>query len=1100
MKKTFNNVVHLGLRLMCCALLLTTVLTASASVVLASTRNLNIESTEGLVHGDVINEAEEVYYTSYFHPVQSKDHEVKITITDRMGAPIPGATITVKGKGGKGAATNLNGQTQLNLKSDDVIVCSFIGMLTQEVVVGEATSLKIELFESSQKIDEVVVVGFGSQKKAHLTAAVSTVGSEKLEGRVVTNVSQALQGAVPGLIVSTSGNGGEPGAGYNLNIRGGTSINGGGPLVLVDNIEMSLNDVNPADIESVTVLKDAAAASIYGSRAAFGVILVTTKKGKEGKPTITYHVNYGRTMGTQFPEMLNGLQFANYFNTAAINSGQPPVFTDEVIDRIKAYMANPQNTPGTVANPDGINWAAYSQANASTNWFKEHYLSSAPRWEHQVNIQGGNQKTNYYLSASSLNEAGLLRHANDDQKRYTFNANFNTHLYDWLKVGYKGLYTKQNIEYPPIDRGLFYHNIARRWPTNPVMDPNGFYTNESQVNALKGGYDEREWNHFTNTLSAVATPIKGWDINMDFNYKYSTEAQEYFYKLPQYNRVNGELYDDTQFGNKSTFSRYMGEKVKISPNIYTSYTFSVFDNHNFKVMAGMQHENEKFKTLNGKREDQISLNNPGLGVGVGEDYTSEGRSEWSTLGYFGRLNYNYAAKYFLEVNARYDGSSAYRSDKRWAFFPSYSIGWDVAKESFWAPFSSYVGMFKVRASYGSLGNRSDINGNFYSNIPFTNEYSGWNFGSGADSRLPATYIPGIKSTTSWETVTSLDFGADVTALNNRLQATFDWYERRNTDMIGPAEMLPDFLGASAPPKNNANLRTRGWELSVSWTDNISKDIKYWVSANLFDYENIITKYPNPTGNLNNYYEGRSVLTGDYIGGGEIWGYESAGLFQSAEEVKEWLAKNDQSRFGSVWNPGDVKYKDLNGDGKVDNGKNTLTDHGDMKIIGNSTPRYQYSFTLGISWKGLSVSTIWQGVGKRDYWCSGPYFWGADGGLWQSAGFTDHLDYWSENNKDAYFPKPYFAGDGKNKQKSTRYLQDASYIRLKNLTVNYDIPAQYLNKVKFLKGFSVYFTGENLYTYTKLFGAFDPENIGKGWSDGKMYPLRGAWTLGAKIIF
>lgn len=1145
MKKTFNNVVRSGLRLICYTLLFATY--SFTNTALASVSALNYGnnplvnlSAKSITLKEAIRkiQSQTKYEFSYDTRLESKlvnsvdvqlvnenlpnaldklfegtgisykiadkiimlsdrasstkDREVKIIITDKKGDPIPGATITVKGKGGKGASTNASGQALLNLNSGDIVACSFIGMATREVLVGETATIKVELSEAIQKIDEVVVVGFGSQKKAHLTAAVSTISSDKLEGRVVTNVSQALQGAVPGLVISTSGNGGEPGAGYGLNIRGGTSINGGNPLVLVDNMEMSLNDVNPADIESVTVLKDAAAASIYGSRASFGVILVTTKKGKEGKPTISYHVNYGKTMGTKLPKMLNGLQFANYFNTAAINSGQPAVFSDEVIERIKTYMADPQHTPGTVVSPDGVNWAAYTAANASTDWFKEHYLNSAPRWEHQVNIQGGTKSTNYYMSGSYLTEAGLLRHASDNQKRYTFNANFSAQLYDWLRIGYKGLYTKQLIDLPPIDRNLFYHNIARRWPTNPVKDPNGYYTNESQVNALKSGYEKQEWNHFINTISAVITPLKGWDINMDFNQKYSTDADEFFFKVPQYNRVNGDLYDDTQFGSKSNFSRSMGETVKISPNIYSSYTFTFADSHNFKVMAGMQHENQKYKNISGSRENQLSLTNPGIGLGIGEDYVSEGRSEWATLGYFGRLNYNYLYKYFLEVNCRYDGSSAYRSDKRWAFFPSYSVGWDMAKENFWTPVSSYVSMFKLRASYGSLGNRSETNGNFYSNIPFTNEYSGWNFGSAADSRIPATYVPGLKSTTTWETVTSFDIGTDVAAFNNRLQATFDWYERKTTDMVGPAEMLPDFLGASAPAKNNSDLRTRGWEFSLSWSDKIANGIKYWVNFNIFDYKTVITKYPNPTGLLSQYYDGREF--------GEIWGYESAGLFQSTNEVKDWLSKNDQSLFGSVWNPGDVKYVDINGDGKVDWGQNTLENHGDLKIIGNSTPRYQYSFTLGISWEGLSVSTMWQGVGKRDYWASGPYFWGVDGGMWQSAGFTDHLDYWSESNPNGYFPKPYFAGDGKNKQKSTRYLQDASYLRLKNLTINYDIPVRYLNKMKFLNGFSVYFTGENLYTYTKLFGVFDPENVGKGWSDGKMYPLRGAWTVGAKLIF
>ncbi|MGQ7868648.1 TonB-dependent receptor [Sunxiuqinia sp. sy24] len=1030
------------------------------------------------------------------------------TVSDQGGEPLPGVTVMIKGTS-DGTITDFDGKYALKeVTPGATLVYSFVGMRSQEVIVGNQSSFDVVLEEETIGIEEVVAIGYGTQKKVNLTGSVSNVTSEVLESRPVQNVGQALQGIIPGLNFQTSGLGGELNQGLSFNIRGAGTIGSGSnssPLVLIDGMEGDMNAINPQDIENISVLKDAAAASIYGSRAAFGVILITTKTGKEGKTTINYNNNFRLTAPMGLPEMLDSYSFALYWNEAAANDGQGAKFSDEVIERILQYQAG-EIDYGTVPNNNGDRWQFYTGSNANTDWFEEHYRSAAFAQEHAVSINGGNEDVRYYVSGNFLDQEGLARHSDDQFSRYTITAKINAKLSKHVSFNYNSKLVREDYERATQQSGLFFHNIARRWPTIPVKDPNGHYTDSSgEIVQLRDGgrtSDRSDWVYQQAQL--VINPLEGWNIYVDGNYRvnYSTYHRDV---LPAYAYdVNENPYPVAVLwnaaGHSSVYESDRGENFFTS-NIYSDYEFNINDDHYFKVMGGFNSELMKYRTLGASRTGLISPSLPTINTATDNSKAEHGQYQhWATAGFFGRLNYNYKERYLLEVNARYDGTSRYLDDKRWNVFPSVSLGWNMAKENFWG-LDHIFQTFKVRGSYGELGNQNTSNWYpFYSQMPVSINNGGWLLGG---ERPNTAGAPGlISSLLTWERVTSYNIGLDLSMFNNRLFVNADYFSRKTFDMVGPAPELPVILGTSVPQINNADMKSYGFELEMSWKDQI-RDFKYGVRAVVSDDQQEITNYPNPTNNIGTWYEGQKM--------GQIWGYTTIGIAKTQEEMDAHLANVSQSSLSSKWGAGDIMYADLNNDGKIDGGSGLLGDTGDRSVIGNSTPRFRFSVDLTGSWKGFDFRALFQGIGKRDWMPNGAYFWGASGGMWQSAGFTTHMDYFRDENSvmveaghadvntDSYFPKPYFS-TGKNQQTQTRYLQSGAYLRLKNLQVGYTLPKVLTSRVGINKA-RFYISGDNLLTITNMIETFDPETVGlSGWSDGKTYPLSKVFSCGLSVNF
>ncbi len=1028
-------------------------------------------------------------------------------VTGVNGVPLEGAFVTEVGAPSNGVATKADGSYTLTVDEGSSIEVTFIGYATQVQQVTSAT-LNFALVEGENVMDEVVVVGFATQKKVNLTGAVSSVTSKSLEERPVTSTGQALQGLIPGLNLQVGGLGGELNNRMGMNIRGLGTIGAtsSAPLVLIDGMEGDINAINVQDIESISVLKDAASASIYGSRAAFGVILVTTKKGKAGKPTINYNNNFRWTSPLNMPSMLDGERFALYFNESALNNGSGAVFSDLTLSRIRDYMSGVSDSATHRSqNPNEIFWDSYGASNASTNWFDVWYNKAAFAQNHNVSLNGGSDRSKYFISLGYLGQDGLLKIANDWFKRYTATAKINTNISEHVEFNYTGRFVRESYDKPAHMNDLFYHNVSRRWPTLPVYDPNGHYFRGAELAQMAEGgrvNDIQDWNYQQGQF--VFKPLPGWRITTDINYRiFNRNQSEKILPAYVYDVHNRPVYEPVSWygAGQTRVYEYSRKDDYFSTNLYTDYTKRI-NRHDFKVLVGFNSELNKYRTLAGSRTGLITPLVPTISTATANSMANEGQYQhWATAGFFGRLNYNYAEKYLVELNTRYDGTSRYREDLRWNWFPSVSLGWNIAKENFF-PTNLNIQNLKLRASYGELGNQNTSRWYpFYPIQPVGINNSSWLIGGQRPNT--ASVPPIISSLLTWERVSTFNYGIDISAFRSKLTMIVDIYKRKTFDMVGPAPDLPVILGTGVPQINNTDMESKGFEVELNWRDRIGK-FGYGIRGVLSDDQQTVTRYNNPTGNLNSYYAGRKI--------GEIWGWTTAGIARDQAEMDAHTGKVNQNALGGNWQAGDIMFADLNGDGRVDGGANTLGNHGDISIIGNSSPRYRYSLDLTGDYQGFDFRVFIQGVGKRDYMPNGPYFWGTNTNMWQAAGFEQHLDYWrdenslmvkaglAEVNREAYFPRPYMDAGGKNTRTQTRYLQNAAYMRVKAIQLGYTIPAAVTNRVGMSKA-RVFVSGENLFTVTKLFDVFDPETVAlSGWNDGKTYPLSKVYSCGLSVTF
>ena len=600
----------------------------------------------------------------------------------------------------------------------------------------------------------------------------------------------------------------------------------------------------------------------------------------------------------------------------------------------------------------------------------------------------------------------------------------------------------------------------------------------------QGGNAQYKQNDLWMTGAVKITPIKGLVINADYTWNfYGKSSNQHVQNFYDYTAVPGtENY--YPWTNPSSVTVTNNDDYYNAFNAFAEYTFSLKEKHNFKVMVGYNQENKHKKYHYAGRKNLIDSSNPSLNLAYGDMAMNGSETHWSVNGFFARINYDYKGKYLLELNGRYDGSSKFPHGDRYAFFPSASVAWRVSEEKFWEPIRGWFDNFKLRASYGSLGNQA-LDESRYGNFPYLATY-GINTKYGAllnGTRPVAVSVPGLVSASfTWETVNQIDFGFDASFFGGRLNTSFDWYRRNTKDMLTAGQALPAVLGTYVPQENAADMKTVGWEVSLEWNDRLSNGFGYHIKGVLSDYQASITKFSNPTKLLGTHYVGEKL--------NEIWGYVSNGLFQSDEDAK---AADQSYLSGGSWGAGDVKYEDLNNDGKIDIGKNTLDDSGDRKIIGNSTPRYSYGITAGFDYKGFDFEMFWQGIGKRDYWLGGSQFWGFTD-EWCTP-LTSSLDYWTEDNRDAYFPRLHHYGvNGGNHQVSTRYLQNAAYLRLKNVVLGYTIPRSITEKVK-ISRLRVFVQGENLLTFTPLIDSYDPETL-----NNMTYPINKKISVGLNLTF
>lgn len=1057
---------------------------------------------------------------------QQTSKKVSGRVTDANGEPIIGATVRQAGTN-NATVTDVDGNFTINAPHGAKLEVTYVGFNSQ-VVTANGGSLDVAMKESANDLNEVVVVGFGTQKKLDLTGAVATVSGEELAERPVKNVTEALQGVVPGLQITA--NSGEVGSTMNINIRGTATIgqgSSGSPLVLIDGVEGDINTINPQDIDNISVLKDAAASSIYGSRAPFGVILITTKNGDHGgKTRINYNNSFRFSNLIRKKHVMNSIDFASFLNDARINGGQAGWFTQDQIDNIVAYHNATYVSPGVrrtsdgqlvyscitdPENPNSTQWAGnYHWGCDDVDWYDVIYKNTAFAQEHNASISGGTKDFNYYTSFNFLDNGGYMDLANDSYHRLTGTAKINANVTSWLRMSYNMRYVRTKTEQPTYLSNSYGDLLRQSWPTLPLYDRYGneFPTNVAATRIAQGGQTYSELDVTSHQIGFIIEPIKNWQTHVDFNYRVdNTTGQAVSHYLYTTN-VAGER----EYNSGNSYDQESESKRKyLNFQAYSEYSWDFAKKHNFHVMAGFQTEKAKTIYFSAQRYGLVDDSKPELDLTSGLNHSgtlitpsiSGQRQQWQTVGFFGRLNYNYLERYLFEANVRYDGTSRFRRNNRWKVFPSFSAGWRVSEESFMKDTRSWLDNLKLRFSYGSLGNQNTTNWYpTYQTISYQAMSGNWLQNGNLTNIATAPAL--VSTSLGWEKVETYNVGLDFTLLNNRLSGSFDYYVRNTKNMVGNAPELPALLGTGVPVTNNTDLRTHGWEAQLSWHDTLNNGFYYSVTANVSDARSKVTHYPNnPTNSIDNYIAGRYL--------NEIWGYTTIGIAKTNEEMQQHLATTDQSTIGSNWAAGDIMYEDVNGDGRISAGARTIDDHGDLKVIGNSTPRYLFGLDLNAAWKGFDFRAFFQGVAKRDAWTDKTtYYFGGDAsnnGIWGATPITSVMDYFRDENTwsvqaglqsvntDAWFPRICFSSQ--NVQCQTRYLMNAAYMRLKNLQLGYTIPRAITQKWS-IENLRVFFSAENVFTITDLPEQFDPEIIGNGDSRANGYPLSRTFSFGINI--
>ena len=1002
-------------------------------------------------------------------------------ITDATGQPVIGAAVFEKGTS-NGAATDVDGSYTISVNPGATLVYSCIGYAeTTRTATGNG-AINVTLAEDTTILDETVVVGYGTQKKVNLTGAVDVVTSEVLDNRPVSNLTQGLQGAVPNLQITFAD--GKPNRSSDYQVRGTGSIGqGGSALVLIDGVEGDPAMLNPSDVASVSVLKDAASAAIYGARGTYGVILITTKDPNKEKTSVTYSGNVFVKSPTVTPNVVtDGLEFTEiYLESYQGWQGAAPSKFHSSLKITDSWLQNLRNGATGVVTESNGNYSYYG----STDWFDELYADRAIGQEHNITVQGGGEKANFMVSGRYYGQNGIFNYDPDNYRMFNIRAKGNVKVTDWLRVGNN--FEFSNMTYHnPINAGegsVWYAIESEGQPVNVVYNPDGSL---SQAGATilgsfiyKNNYQDTDQRVLRNTTNFTANLVKDiLTLNGDVTLRYTDDRingvqSPIPYKTAEggATKYMGSAYDGIYTSNSS--------KAYLATNLYAQYA-QTFGKHDVKVMAGMNYEQETYNYSFMHRNGKLFESADNINLTTGSDSISSSYYKWRIGGGFFRINYVFADRYLLEVNGRYDGSSKFPTNQQWAFFPSASIGWRVSQEPWWNVSEKAISNLKFRASYGSLGNGNIDPYKFQELFTLSTQNRLLNGSKNLSTSVPSPIPSGL----TWETATTANFGVDLGMADGRLTFTGDYYIRKNTDMYVQGTELPSVYGADAPKGNYADMTTRGWEIVLAWHDSFEmggKPFNYEIKGTLADAKTKIDSYPNDelyigagagTGITSfNYYTGMTL--------GEIWGFENDGYFTSADfdANGKQIAGPDQSwvtnNASNKWEPGDIKFKDLNGDGKIDFGNSKVGDSGDRKVIGNTLPRYTYSFNLSADWNGIFLSAFFQGVGHQDWWAGGDngMFWGQYSRPYSNVPADMVGNWWTEDNQDAYWPRyrGYIAHQGSRTLHipQTKYLQNVAYIRLKNLQIGYNLPKKWVEKIK-MQACRVYVSGENLWCWSPLY--------------------------------
>ncbi|GHV13865.1 SusC/RagA family TonB-linked outer membrane protein [Bacteroidia bacterium] len=1097
---------------------------------------INSYAADAKVHSDGLLEQQQTRIT------------VKGKVIDSSGEPLVGVSVAVKGTT-QGVLTDIDGNYSIATTSGATLVFSYLGFTSQSKVVGNQTTINITLVETAQTMEEVVVVGYGTQKKANLTGAVASVDIEKtLESRPVSDVGRDLQGSIPGLsIVIPSG---EVGSDPVFKIRGQIgSINGGSsPLILVDNVEVpSLTLINPNDIEQISVLKDAAASSIYGSKAAFGVILITTKKGANTeKVTVSYTNNFAWAKVAKDINMatVNGLEYT-LAAMERVNGSRLGAFIAfdkasyaRTLDWVAKYGSMGTNDPVVY----GRDWYVDGTTNMGIRLYNAYdYMVQewTPTQTHNLSVNGKSGRTSYNIGLGFFDQAGLLKTAKVDKyQRYNASGKISTEINKYITLRSGFLFSQGTKYYPYMSNSTTadpWLYIFRWGPLQPFgYDENGNILRSPASEAAQANTASRQTNYLNVNLGATLNFTKDWDLQFDYTFAH----REFVHERPGMsytaantwsgaqarmdengNRIyvdqNGEVVSSGATGAMPAyqfpFQNYTGvganpdhirrdfeDQQQHTFNAYTTYRLNLIDIHAFTFMTGLNAVKSKEKSVWGQVTALADPSNPQFGLTSGTQ-TTGGQTLWdSQIGFFGRLNYAFQQKYLVEANLRYDGASKFPKELKWRWFPSFSAGWRASEESFMKWTKPVLSSLKFRGSYGIIGDQTVSNGLYVSGLTKVTN-SSWIGSSGIRNSFYGTPPP-VDRNITWQDIKTLNLGVDL-VLFDEFSATFDWYNRATSNMIIPGLTLPYAFGAPAPVGNYGELQTKGWELALNYTHRFANGLSINGMFTLSDASTYVTDYTEGAikGTASTFWwKGRRY--------GDIYGYRVDRLYQeddfvynsngnietiTVDGVTMNKLKGDNPvyqvkpqgnglfRFG----PGDVKYKNLDGNDRIDNGGDTDDNRGDLDIIGNSTPRYNYGFRLGADYKGFDLQVFFQGVGKRSIWGDGalaiPGYNVSDGAMAEAFA----KDFWREDRTDAFYPRPYnigaVAGGSTvtgNTQVSDRYLLNMAYLRLKNVTLGYSLPATLIKKA-YLTRARVYMSLENIITWDNLRGLpIDPEAV------------------------
>lgn len=1004
-------------------------------------------------------------------------------VVDQQGSPVAGATIRIPSLN-KAIRSEDAGNfilTHVPAGSFEVIATS-VGYDTarQNIVYdGKSSQLLFTLQASTNNLNDIVVVGYGTQRKEDLTAAISVVDAKMLKDRPVTNTFAALQGTAPGLVITRSS--GQPGKeSYAAQIRGTSSVNGSSVLILVDGVEQtSLTSIDPNDIASVSVLKDAAAAAIYGSRAAGGVILVTTKSGRVGKIRVNYSGLYTVNKPYNRPERIHSWQEAEMQNEATVNAGQRATYTDEQINLLK----NPDTN--YIINPATGNYDWYYDFNQIPYLMRKTTMQQ----NHNLSLSGGNAKTQYLFSLGYVGQNGVFKVGPDDYKRYNARFNFTTQFTGWLSLDARVAYYQTKTLSPAMDvgggSGILYnlYSIRTRYPVYiPGSDDTKYASGGSLAypNLKDGGKTVERHDGINGVFTLKAHDfIKGLELKAIYapyldNYNFNRSIRT----VPMWD-AKGPV---SPLNPTNSYAVNKQDVYRNNVQFLADYDLALGEGHHFHLLGGYQFENLRSETISATAKNLSSNDLFSLNLGDPTQYSaSDDIFTWATQSVFSRFNYNYKQRYFLEATIRSDGSSRLAPGYRYQSFPSVSAGWQLAQEPWFKKALPVFNQFKIRASDGRLGNSDLSNFGYYDYIaliskttspyPFNNQK---NYGY-----YNATLASPEKT---WEKIDTKDIGLDLGLFKDRLTLSADLYEKKNVNMLVQVNTTA-MLGIGTSQYNYATLKTNGWEFNFGWKDNVGENFSYWINGNIADSKNEVTQYQGKSiiaEGVNSVVQGLPINT--------IWGYKATGLFSSQEEVDKYAF------ISNTTGPGDIRYEDVNGDGKINAGRGTLDDHGDLVNLGSTSPRYTFGFDLGFRYKGFDFDAFFQGVGKRAMVVNSAFVLPFVSS-WRMPN-QDQLDYWTPDHMDARYPRLYMGGSS-NTLTSSWWVQNTAYLRLKNLQVGYTLPEKMTNKAG-ISAARIFFSGQDLWETTGMWiNYYNPENPTNA---STTYPFFRSFAVGLNLTF